>query len=125
MEALFHSAGRDNKPGAAVDEQIWDEEDDDNQGDEDSDDDDFEFYGEKSTGPNTQKQNDGMSCEELLKKFVSRIKIEKYEGVEELPSGAGNKIISSSKKITANRYCFLVHSGWFKVVVLYNSILHF
>ncbi len=111
LEALFHSTiiDDDNK----VEDLIWREGDEfivDEEIDSDVDE-DYQFYGEKNTGPNTQKQSDytgsSIPSEELFKKFVSRIKIEKYEGVEdELPSGAGNKIISSSKKITANRYLF-------------------
>lgn len=109
LEALFHAAGshREDHEGSAKDE-TWDNEEDNNQLDSDIDDDDYHFYGEKVTGPNSQKQHDGVSSEEFLKKFVSRIKIEKYEGVGSLPSGAGNKIITSSKKITANRYIKLL-----------------
>jgi hypothetical protein len=77
------------------------DEDDDDESDYDEDD-DFAFYGEKS-GPNSQQQNDHFTSEELFRKFVNKIKVEKYEGVENLPSGAGNKIITASKKITANR----------------------
>lgn len=92
-----------SKDPASINEPYNEEEDEDDDSDFDEDD-NFEFYGEKSTGPNSQKQNDSVSSEEMFRKFVNKIKIEKYEGVDMLPSGAGNKIISANKKQTANRY---------------------
>lgn len=67
------------------------------------DDDGLEFYNEIKVGPNSQmKIHNRESAEDLSRKFSSRISVDSYEGVG-LQSEAANKLISSNKKITANR----------------------
>jgi hypothetical protein len=125
---LFHStAGLRPPPGlenvkpslANVEEDVdiffnGEEEEDDS----DVEDDDYAFFGEKPTGPNSQQQHDQATNEELFRKYSNRITVEKYEGVEQLPSGAGNKIISSSKKITANRLKVIFNCFCIIIIIL-------
>lgn len=69
--------------------------------DDQYDDDDFEFWNER-TGPNSQAsqaaQKNFQTSDELFRKFSSKINVEKFEGVNSLPTGVGNKILSSSKR---------------------------
>ncbi len=78
-----------------------DERECDDSDDDGYDDDDFEFWNER-TGPNSQAsqaaQKNFQTSDELFRKFSSKISVEKFEGVNSLPTGVGNKILSSSKR---------------------------
>ncbi|ODN03677.1 Serine/threonine-protein kinase RIO1 [Orchesella cincta] len=86
-------------------EDINSEEEDDEDTDysEGYDEDDYQFWDERN-GPNCQSNHKNLqTSDELFRKFSSKISVEKYEGVENLPSGAGNKILSTNKRALGQR----------------------
>lgn len=78
------------------------EEDDFDDDDYDGAQDGYQFWGDERAGPNSQAaqalNKSYHTTEELFRKFSSKINVEKYEGVERLPSGAGNKILTATKR---------------------------
>ncbi|CAG7817417.1 unnamed protein product [Allacma fusca] len=75
--------------------------------DEDScdSDDDFEFYNERA-GPNCQRKPEMQGCnqtaDEMYRKYVSKVNVDKYEGAN-LSASAANKMIATNKKLDGHK----------------------